>query len=183
MDAGDSVAQERIPLSGRETALSLGAVAAEKGAELLVKALRDIELDKAAGTRQNDAEATYCSVIGKDDGLIDWSEGAEELDAKIRALTPWPLCRTAHRGRRLYILEGSPCRERPGDPPHDGTAAPGTVLGADGERGILVQTGEGVLAVSRLQYEGKKALPWRDFLNGARDFVGSRLAGQDEGIP
>ena len=179
MDAGDILARERIPLHGRETALSLGAIAAEKGAELLVAVIRDIELDKAVGTRQNDADATYCSVIGKDDGLIDWSQGAAELDAKIRAYTPWPLCWTMHGERRLYILEASPCR--PGAVPHDGAAAPGTVLGIDGDSGILAQTGNGVLALERLQYAAKKALPWRDFLNGARDFVGSRLGGQARG--
>jgi methionyl-tRNA formyltransferase len=175
MDAGDILAQERIPLNGRETTLSLGGIAAEKGAELLVSVIRDIELDRAAGTRQNDAEATYCSVICRDDGLIDWSEGAEELDAKIRAYTPWPLCRTAHAGRDLYILEAAPYRERLAG--HDG-AAPGTILGVDKAAGILAQTGNGILAVSRLQYAAKKALPWRDFLNGAGDFVGSRLAWQ-----
>jgi methionyl-tRNA formyltransferase len=174
MDAGDILAQERIPLNGRETTLSLGGIAAKKGAELLVRTLRDIELDRAVGTRQNDAEATYCSVIGKDDGLIDWSEGAAAIDAKIRAYTPWPLCRTAHRGQKLYILEGAPYGGA--DSPH-GAAEPGTVLGADRDAGILVQTGDGVLAILRLQYAAKKALPWRDFLNGARDFVGSRLAG------
>jgi methionyl-tRNA formyltransferase len=176
MDAGDILAQERIPLAGRETALSLGALAAEMGAELLLRVLRDIALDRAAGTRQNDEEATYCSLIDKDDGLIDWSQGAAELDAQIRAYTPWPLCRTTHRGQELYILEGSPYEGgAPGSPRR--AAAPGTVLGADGEAGILVQTGKGILAVSRLQYAAKKALPWRDFLNGARDFAGSRLAG------
>jgi methionyl-tRNA formyltransferase len=55
------------------------------------------------------------------------------------------------------------------------------VLGIDRTAGILVQTGEGVLAVSRLQYAAKKPLSWRDFLNGARDFVGSRLGGQARG--
>jgi methionyl-tRNA formyltransferase len=179
MDAGDILAQERIPLTGRETTLSLGALAAEKGAALLVRVIRDIELDRAAGTRQNDDEATYCSVIRKDDGLIDWSQGAAELDAKIRAYTPWPLCRTSHRGQDLYILEASPYEGAAGSP--HCAAAPGTVLAADGEAGILVQTGDGILAVSRLQYAAKKALPWRDFLNGARDFAGSRLGGQGRG--
>jgi methionyl-tRNA formyltransferase len=175
MDAGDILAQERIPLKGRETALSLGSIAAEIGARLLVSVIRDIELDRAAGTRQNDDEATYCSVIGKDDGLIDWFEGAQAIDAKIRAYTPWPLCRTTHRGLRLYILDASPYEGAAGSP-HDG-AEPGMVLGVDGDSGILVQTGDGILAVSRLQYAAKKALPWRNFLNGVRDFVGSRLAG------
>jgi methionyl-tRNA formyltransferase len=39
----------------------------------------------------------------------------------------------------------------------------------------LIQTGAGILAVARLQYQAKKALFWKDFLNGARDFVGARL--------
>jgi methionyl-tRNA formyltransferase len=180
MDAGDILAQERIPLTGRETTLSLSGIAAERGAELLVRVIRDIELNRAAGTRQNDEEATYCSIIGKDDGLIDWSERTAELDAKIRAYTPWPLCRTAHQGQALYILEASPYGEgAAGSPDH--AAAPGTVLGTDREAGILVRTGDGILAVSRLQYAAKKALPWRDFLNGARDFTGSRLAGSGRG--
>jgi methionyl-tRNA formyltransferase len=171
MDAGDILAQERIPLNGRETALSLSGMAAEKGAAMLVSALRDMELGRAAGRPQNDDEATYCSVIGKDDGLIDWSQGAEDLDAKIRAYTPWPLCRTAHRGVPLYILEASPYAAAGLRDP----GAPGTVLGTDRDCGILAQTGNGVLAITRLQYAAKKALPWKDFLNGAGDFVGSRL--------
>jgi methionyl-tRNA formyltransferase len=48
-------------------------------------------------------------------------------------------------------------------------------LGIDKQAGILVQTGEGILAVTELQYQAKKALYFRDFLNGARDFAGSIL--------
>jgi methionyl-tRNA formyltransferase len=169
MDAGDILAQERIPLGGRETTASLSEAAAKTGAGLLVRVLRDMALDKASGRRQNDGEATYCSLIRSEDGLIDWSRAAADIDAKIRAYTPWPLCRTLHGKETLYILEGEPAA---------GTgAAPGTVLGLDKNAGILVQTGDGVLAVRRLQYAAKKALAWRDFLNGARDFIGARLTG------
>jgi len=52
---------------------------------------------------------------------------------------------------------------------------PGQVLGIDKENGILIQTGDGILSVTQLQYQAKKALVWRDFLNGARDFLGSQL--------
>jgi methionyl-tRNA formyltransferase len=179
MDAGDILAQERIPLNGRETTLSLSGIAAAKGAQLLVKTLRDMEAGRARGIPQDEQGATYCSSIAKDDGQIDWSEAAEKIDAMIRAYTPWPLCRTSHRGQDLYILEASPYGGRSAEARHD-RAAPGTVLGADRDAGILVQTGKGILAVSRLQYAAKKALPWRDFLNGARDFAGSRLAGQED---
>ncbi|GHV75111.1 methionyl-tRNA formyltransferase [Spirochaetia bacterium] len=168
MDAGDILAQEHIPLDGRETTESLSEIAAEKGAELCIRVIRT--LDKAAGKRQNNDEASYCGLIRSEDGLIDWSQGAADIDAKIRAYTPWPLCRTVHGKEILYILEGEPRA-------HAGDAAPGVVLGIDKNAGILVQTGDGILAVRRLQYAAKKALAWRDFLNGARDFIGARLTG------
>jgi methionyl-tRNA formyltransferase len=54
-------------------------------------------------------------------------------------------------------------------------APPGTVLGVDKKQGILIQTGDGIFAAERLQYHTKKALDWKAFLNGAKNFVGSCL--------
>jgi methionyl-tRNA formyltransferase len=173
MDAGDILAQERFPLNGRETTLSLSTIAAVKGAELLIRVIRDLALDKAVGRRQNNDKASYCGLIRSEDGLIDWSQSAADIDAKIRAYTPWPLCRTVHGKEILYILEGG----LSGAGVSGAGTVPGTVLGIDKNSGILVQTGDGVLAVRRLQYAAKKALAWRDFLNGARDFIGARLTG------
>jgi methionyl-tRNA formyltransferase len=67
---------------------------------------------------------------------------------------------------------------RPFDNPDSATrtdAAPGTVLGIDRGKGILVQTGDGIYAVSRLQWQAKKALDWKSFMNGARGFTGTLL--------
>jgi methionyl-tRNA formyltransferase len=52
---------------------------------------------------------------------------------------------------------------------------PGKVLGKDNEKGILIQTGNGILAVSALQYRTKKALEWKAFLNGAQNFINANL--------
>lgn len=52
---------------------------------------------------------------------------------------------------------------------------PGTVTAFDKKRGILVQCGEGVLCVTELQRQQKKAMGYKDFMNGVRDFVGTRL--------
>jgi len=52
---------------------------------------------------------------------------------------------------------------------------PGTVLYIDKSRGIVVQTGEGRIALRRLQLPGKKALAFKDFRNGVRDFMGTVL--------
>jgi methionyl-tRNA formyltransferase len=196
MDSGDILAQERFSLTGRETAASLGETVAERAARMLPPLLGAIAAGTAKGRPQDPAGATWCSLLAKEDGRIDWSMGAGEIDARIRAFTPWPLSWTAHDGQELCILEARPYEPAGGPrggtafpapgpalsgetaaapPAAGGTAAPGAVLGVDTQWGILVQTGDGILAVERLQYRAKKALGWKDFLNGARAFTGSRL--------
>jgi methionyl-tRNA formyltransferase len=172
MDAGEILGSERIPLTFEETAETLTAVAAERGAALLVSVVDAIAAGTETATPQNPEAATYCSMIRKEDGRIDWSRSALELDALIRAYSPWPGAFTAHGAQTLNILEARPY---PGAAPSGGSAAAGTVVGVDKAAGILVQTGDGALALRRLQYETKKALDWRSFLNGARDLIGSRL--------
>jgi methionyl-tRNA formyltransferase len=172
MDSGDILAQEAFPLGGRETTGSLSALAAEKAAPLLIKTLRALAGGTLHGRPQNHGEASYCALLSRDEGRIDWNQSALEIDARIRAFDPWPLSWTRQGDRLLYILEALPAGGESGGA---GGGEPGRVLGVDKQRGILVQTGSGVLIVSRLQYQAKKALDWRAFLNGARDFTGSRL--------
>ena len=134
--------------------------------------------------------ATYCSLIEKEDGLINWNRSVREIDAGIRAFDPWPLSWTTHEDLRLLIHKGEPqpspkpsARERRKGSPLEpygeetgrGGKEPGEVLGKDKDKGILIQTGDGILAVSQLQYQGKKAMEWKAFLNGARNFLGVRL--------
>lgn len=169
MDEGDVLLQERLPLDGAETTASLSAVAAARGADLVERAVDLIAAGKAEGRPQDGAAATYCGTLGKEDGLIDWNRSALDLDARVRAFTPWPLSFTSHRGQVLYVLEARPYA---GEDPR---LPPGSVAGIDKRVGILIQTGDGLLAATRLQYGAKKPLDWRSFLNGARDFIGSRL--------
>jgi len=189
MDEGDILLQECFPLDFSETTASLSAVAADRGAELVARAVELISSGNAVGRRQDPAEASYCSMISKEDGRIDWTRSASELDARIRAFTPWPLSFTEHRGQTLFLLEArvwsggraAPAAAAPaaGAP---GTVVAGTVAGIDKAAGILVQTGDGLLAIGRLQYGAKKALDWRSFLNGARDFIGSRLGADGSSV-
>ena len=171
-DSGDILAAVSIPLSGRETAASLGGTVSLLAAASLKDTLRGIASGKALGAPQDHGKASYCSLISKADRFIDWNARAAEIEARIRAFDPWPLCGTVHNGKELSLLEADiyPAGQGAGKNP------PGTVLGTDKQHGILIQTGEGILAVTRLRYAAKKALFWKDFLNGARDFLGSVLA-------
>ncbi len=167
MDEGDLVGCLKRPLEGTETTESLTEWASKAAPGLLLTAVARL----ASGERQftpQQGEAVYCQKISKEDGLIDWKKSAHELEAQVRAFTPWPASWTFWRGqtltlRQVRVLDG------------EKTADPGRVLALDKSEGILVQTGSGLLALRELQLAGKKTLDFRSFANGTRDFVGSLL--------
>ena len=177
MDAGEILTMERFALSGRETTFSLSETVSQKAAILLRELLPDFAV-KAAAARPQEGEVTYCSQVEKEAGLIDWNKSAIEIETQIRAYTPWPLSFTRLGKETLYILEAqSPESYNETFPPERLTwgEIPGTVLAIDKKLGILIQTGDGILIVTRLQWQAKKALNWKEFSNGVRDFVGSKL--------
>jgi methionyl-tRNA formyltransferase len=174
VDSGDILVQETVPLNGRETTATLSETMAKKAAELLPATLRGIAGGTLTARPQDHGAATYCSLIKKEDGLIDWSRSAAEIDAQIRAFDPWPLSWTTHGELQLFVLKAEALKSGP-ENADNAPALPGQVLGKDKDKGILIQTGAGILAVSELQYRTKKALEWKAFINGARNFMGARL--------
>jgi len=169
MDSGDILARRELKLRGDETTESLSSVAASLGAELLLEAIAGLEAGTDRGEPQDEALATYCGTIRKDDGLLDWGLPALDLDARVRAYHPWPGAFTTLGGERLAVIAARPLADR------EAGAEPGTVVSIDKSEGIMVQTGEGLLALARLQLRGKRPMDWKDFANGARGLVGSRL--------
>ncbi len=172
MDTGDIIRQIVIPLSGTETTASLSRLAAERGASLLVKVLTDMEKGVFPSRPQDEEKATYCRKITKEDGRIHWEESAVLIERKIRAFTPWPGSFTTFKGKKLNIVTAyhDPARKNSGD-------TPGKVTGVDKTRGILVQTGEGVLVVTSLQLQSRKVMDWKTFVNGTPQIIGSTVGG------
>ncbi len=184
MDAGDIIIQKKLPLDGSETAESLLERAAAEGAPLLVQALDLFEKGEVTGKTQNSEESTYCTMLCKDDGKIDWAASASDIDARIRAFTPWPGAFTNAGDEVLLILKAKPYTGEVLPAPSAAPATPdiltggvnrkaksGTVVGVDKKTGILVQTGDGLLVLERLQWRTKKPLDWKSFLNGSHNFL------------
>jgi methionyl-tRNA formyltransferase len=175
MDSGDILAARSLALNGTETTGSLTPVLAAMGAELLAEALADVEQGRERGRPQEERTATYCRLVRKEDGRIAWEREAGHLERLIRAYDPWPGAFTSFRGQTLHLLAAGVC---PLPPPQE--AERGLVFGTDNRYGILVRAGQGVLGVTRLQLQAKKPMDWCSFLNGRRDFVGSRLGVDDD---
>ncbi len=182
MDSGEILEQQRVPLEGSETSPDLLHTCFQIGARLAVNVVQMMEQGEIAGTAQVEEEATYCHLLKKQDGLINWEDGADKIERMIRAYLPWPRAYTRFGILDLFLLDGgvlpnSFLEQR--DVSFQGNPQPGRVLGIDKEHGILIHTGEGILTVKRLQLETKRAMDWRSFLNGVRDFIGSRLGEQN----
>ncbi|MDX1693138.1 MAG: methionyl-tRNA formyltransferase, partial [Ketobacteraceae bacterium] len=94
-------------------------------------------------------------------GALDWVEPATRLHDKIRGLSPWPVAHT-RLGDQVLRVHESRLMDR------KDKGAPGEILAAD-RQGIQVATGDGVLALTKLQLPGGKALPVADLLNSKRD--------------
>jgi methionyl-tRNA formyltransferase len=169
-DSGDILAQETIELDGTETSESLSVKAAQLGSRMIVDVLSSVESGNLVSRPQDHSRATFTTLIRKDDGEIDWDSPAEKIERAVRAFNPWPLAFTTFDGKRLSILEAGVVAA-----PADGPERPGTVLRVDSRHGILVETGNGLLALRELQLQARKALSWKSFLNGVNGFVGAVL--------
>src|SRR5690606_8551742 len=97
----------------------------------------------------------------REDGRLDWSRSAVELERLVRAYDPWPgtFTRLAN-GVALKIHRASVL------PATGASAAPGDVLAADSKAGLIVQCGDGWLRLDEVQAEGGRRLPAADFLRG-----------------
>jgi methionyl-tRNA formyltransferase len=168
MDTGPVLTQRQIPVLPHDTTGSLFQKLSGLGADLLMETLPRWLDGKLAPQPQDGEKATYCKMITKEDGLIDWHRPALELWRMVRAFQPWPGCYTTWQGRTVKIIEAAPL---------SGEGTPGQVVTMTHEPSVPVgvQTGEGVLGLVQVQMEGKRAMSGAEFVRGQRDFIGTQL--------
>jgi methionyl-tRNA formyltransferase len=166
LDAGPVADLERVPIAPLDTALEIEAKLAAACGPLLARTLPRLAAGTLPFVEQDEAAATYCRRLDKDDGAIDFTAPAAALAARINGLFPWPACR--------FELEGQMTKVGLADTAA-GAAPAGQIAGADAE-GLLVGTGEGLLRLRRLQRPGGKMLPAAEFLRGFPVAAGTVLA-------
>lgn len=166
LDTGPVYACRSTPITAQDTAATLHDRLAQLGADLLAEYLDEIVNGRLRPTPQDDSLATYAPMIQKEEGRLDWSQPADALDRRIRALTPWPGAFTTWDGETLKILAADPLAWSP-------HGEVGQVF-PEGD-GASVCAGSGGLRLRRVQLAGKRAMDIAEFLRGRPDFAGSRL--------
>ena len=170
LDTGAVYRTFRRPLDGTEYADALELALGELAGREVAATLAGIASGEYPPVAQDDAAATVCRKIRKDDAWIDWRSTAGDIDAMVRAYHPWPgaRCRVRRKSgdsvltlRKVEVLP-------------DRMAAPGEVCIPD-RRTLLVGCGSGALKILELTPESSRTMDAAAFLNGLR--------GEDIGFP
>lgn len=173
MDKGDVILESRMDILPEDDYLTLWPKLARDGAELLLQAVELIGNGKAMRKPQNEADATYCRLIEKENGLVSFeSLTAREIVNRLRAFKHWPGVYT----ERDCMVNGE-CKlsavfltEVEAQDAVD-AGKPGEVLQAD-KRGLIVRCREGALKILRLKPAGKKDIDYMSYINGYRPETG-----------
>ena len=164
MDTGPVLAQQAMPLAPSDTGGSLSARLARLGASLLLETLPTYLAGTLDPVPQDEGQATYAPLLRKEDGRLDFSCPAVELERQVRAYDPWPGSFLEWDGRRLAVLRASL------------SDAPGTDIGAVTRRGLFpaIGTARGLLVLDLVQPAGRKPVAGDAFLRGTPDFAKAR---------
>ena len=165
MDTGDILLQVETAIGNEETCEMLHDRLASLGAQLLKETLEKIKAGNIHPIPQDHSKATYASPLKKEDGIIDWKKGANEINCQVRAFNPWPGAFTKLGDQWLKIYKGE-VREKPL------TGRAGEVVWVASDF-IEVETGKDLFRIQEVQLEGRRRMAIRDFLSGHPISVGT----------
>ncbi len=159
LDTGPMLLKVHTPIAPDDTGGSLHDRLAALGSNAVVEAVSALEAGTLAGEIQDDSLATYAHKLNKDEARIDWTQPAVELERRVRAFHPWPICHSTLDGAAVKIHAAEP---------GTGHGVPGQIIDAD-KNGLDVACGEGSLRLTRLQLAGGKPLAFSDLFNSRRE--------------
>jgi len=167
LDTGPVYVAEQIPIGDHDTFGTLESKLAECGARLLQANIIACASGTLPQTPQDQSKATYAEKIGNSEAKIDWTLAAVQIERLIRGLNPAPGAFTELRKNRLKIFKAL---IKPGS----AVDRPGSIVAVD-KHLLEIQCGEGRLALTEVQLEGKGRLPVDAFLRGCSLRIGDCL--------
>ena len=107
--------------------------------------------------KQDETQTCYAAKLEKEETHLDFSQSAEVLERKIRAFNPFPSTYFEYKGERFKVYEAEALMA-------DSGYAAGTIIPNDS--GLLIACGEGMLFITKIQRQGKKAMSIEELLRG-----------------
>jgi len=167
LDTGDILLSVKTEIYSKETSSSLHDRLSLIAGDLLILTLSGMSTNSVKPVPQDNSLSTYAPLLKKKDGIIDWSKPAEEIEAFIRGMTPWPGSFTFIGSKRLKIFDSDVvCIDSKGDP--------GAVTGETRDK-LFIATGRYLLSIREIQEESGKRLSVKNYLRGSNISPGTIL--------
>lgn len=170
LDAGPLLAARSLKVAPDIGRVALRAAIGELAAVLAVAAIPELLAGRLASHPQDEAQATYTRRLRREDAALDFTQPAQLLAQRIRALQGWPGS-TCLLGEVRLKVGSAQVEAQTSEMPA------GTVLSVDATR-VQVATGAGVLNLLELQRPGGKMLPMAAFITGFEILVGAQLVSE-----
>ncbi|GKW44920.1 methionyl-tRNA formyltransferase [Planococcus sp. NCCP-2050] len=164
LDAGDIISQTAVEIGKTDHTGSMFEKLSAAGTQLLKETLPSIVEGTNKRIPQDEEKVTFARNISREQERIDWSKSAQAIYNQVRGLHPWPVAYTTFKDANMKIWWTE-------EADSSKTGKPGEVVELTDEA-ILVQTGEGILALTELQPAGKKRMSAQDYLKGPKIQVG-----------
>ena len=161
LDTGPILAKRAIRLKPDDTAGSVFQALSTLGADLLLDILPDYLAGKLTPTPQPAEGVTYAPMLKKEDGRLDFTRPAAELERKVRAFNPWPGAWFEWNGSPLKVMRGRIVSVGKG-------LASGTRLTVEGRPAVMCA--DAALVLEEVQPAGKKVMDGKSFLAGGREW-------------
>jgi methionyl-tRNA formyltransferase len=160
VDTGPILCQGVIAISTLDTAGSVSARLALLGGELIMECLPGYLGGQVLPRIQDENQASYAPMLGKDDGRLEFTKTAEFLSRQVRAFNPWPgtFFLTNETLLKVHAAHFEP-----------GLSIPGKHAVVKGKPAI--STAEGLLILDEVQPPGRKTMPGGAYLSGARNWL------------
>ena len=166
IDTGDILAIEKTSIAENETADELYDDLKDIAASLICEVLEKIENGTCVRTKQNEADATYTSMIKKEMAFIDFTKSASEIHNLVRGFYSWPTAYFMLDEKRLKVYKTEISGKT--------DASPSTVIKSDGELVIACGNGTSVKLID-IQLEGSKRMDVKQWLMGKKIETGTKL--------
>ena len=165
LDTGPILLQKKCTIEAMDTTDSLCNKLIQIANTNLISTIEQLISGNLKTFKQDHTKASYAKKITKADAQIDWTQTVTEIDCKIRAFNPNPICHTILSGIPLRIWEATILDK-------NAQYTAGQILACT-NKGIDIATGRGILRVLQLQPPNKRKMSVADFLNGHPNFPNS----------
>jgi methionyl-tRNA formyltransferase len=162
LDTGPMLAMKSMRLASDLTTDSALQALSQLGADLLIETLPDYISGKLIPHAQPEDGTTYAPMLKKDDGLLDFTRSAFELERRVRAMNPWPGAWFEWNGNLLKVMRASVLSGEKG-------LASGSRFIIEGRPAVM--SADGALALDEVQPSGRKIMSGKAFLSGVRNWV------------